>query len=477
MSKFITIFFIALYVYTVLSTISVLLLENRNPAKSFSWMLIILFLPVIGLLLYMTFGQDLRKQKIISRKSLHNLPERVIAPFDITEVEELLNNLEKCQKNLIKLLYKNSEAIAYPANKVQVYSDGQNAFDAIFDAIRAAKNHIHIEFYILSNDKVAQQLKELLIQKSQEGVRVRMIYDYIGSLNLSRKYIKSLTKAGVYVRSFLPLRLRIFRSRINYRNHRKIMIIDGKIGFTGGMNIADRYIHGNRLGEWRDNFVRIEGAAVHGLQHLFLADWYFVERKLITDPKYYPQPENFNTNNLIQIVSSGPDTDRESIMQGMASAIMTASEYVYIQSPYYMPPELIECCIQIASLSGVDVRLMIPTRSDSIIAIKSTSSYLGKILEAGVKVYYYETGFLHSKTLVIDDMISIVGSCNIDYRSFTQNFEASAFIYEKETAIQLKELFMKDIQQCDEMTLEKWSNRSKFQKMEESFSRLFSPIL
>lgn len=165
MSKFITIFFIALYVYTVLSTISVLLLENRNPAKSFSWMLIILFLPVIGLLLYITFGQDLRKQKIISRKSLHNLPERVIAPFDITEVEQLLNNLEKCQKNLIKLLYKNSEAIAYPANKIQVYPDGESAFDAIFDAIRAAKNHIHIEFYILSNDKVAQRLKELLIQK------------------------------------------------------------------------------------------------------------------------------------------------------------------------------------------------------------------------------------------------------------------------------------------------------------------------
>jgi cardiolipin synthase len=235
-------------------------------------------------------------------------------------------------------------------------------------------------------------------------------------------------------------------------------------------------VYGNRLGYWRDTFLKIQGSAVHGLQHLFLSDWYFVEKKLITDKKYYPAPMQFD-NNLIQIVSSGPDTEWEAIMQGVAKAIMSAKKYIYIQSPYYMPTELIEGCLQLAALSGVDVRIMIPTRSDSPIAIASTSSYLGKVLQAGVRVFYYQKGFLHAKTIVMDDFISIVGSCNIDYRSFYQNFEANAFVYEEKTALTLKELFLQDIQHCEEITLEQWNNRRKSKKLIDSFSRLFSPIL
>lgn len=474
MNSILTIIFIALYVYTLISTISVLLLENRNPVKSLSWVLVLLFLPGLGLFLYLIFGQNFRKQKTISKKSLRFAANRPHVSFDIDRLNP--NLMDNNQLNLIRLLYTNSDAKAYPNNKIDILSDGKTTFDAMFNAIQNAKNHIHIEFFIFGNDKISNQLRELLIEKASAGVRVRMIYDYWGSFFLSRWYLQSLREAGVYLRPFLPLRLRLGRSKINYRNHRKILIVDGEVGFTGGLNVADRYIFGNALGMWRDTFVRFEGSVVHGLQQLFLMDWYFVEGKLITDPKYYPIPQKFDSN-LAQIVISGPDTQWESIMQGISSAIMSATRYVYIHTPYFIPNDVVENCIQMSAMSGVDVRIMIPARSDSRLSDACTFSYMGRLLEAGVKVYRYTEGFLHSKAIVIDDFISIVGSANLDERSFNQNFEANAFIYEEKTAYRLKELFFRDMQNCEELTLEAWTNRRRRQKLKESFARLFSPLM
>lgn len=474
MNSILTIIFIVLYVYTLTTTISVLLLENRNPVKSLSWVLVLLFLPGLGLFLYLIFGQNFRKRKTISKKSLRFATNRPHVSFDIDRLNS--NLMDNNQVNLIRLLYTNSDAKAYPDNKIDILSDGKTTFDAMFNAIQNAKSHIHIEFFIFGNDKISNQLRELLIEKASSGVRVRMIYDYWGSFFLSRWYLQSLREAGVYLRPFLPLRLRFGRSKINYRNHRKILIVDGEVGFTGGLNVADRYIFGNALGMWRDTFVRFEGSVVHGLQQLFLMDWYFVERKLITDPKYYPIPQKFDSN-LAQIVISGPDTQWESIMQGIASAIMSATRYVYIHTPYFIPNDVIENCIQMSAMSGVDVRIMIPARSDSRLSDACTFSYMGRLLEAGVKVYQYTKGFLHSKAIVIDDFISIVGSANLDERSFNQNFEANAFIYEEKTANRLKELFFRDMQNCEELTLEAWTNRKRRQKLKESFARLFSPLM
>ncbi len=475
MTRILAIFFIALYVYTIISTISVILLENRNPVKSLSWVLVLFFLPVLGMFFYLLLGQDYRKKKIISKKSVRRVTDRPVASFDIDKLDS--SRFDKNQLNLIKLLYKNSEAAGYAFNKIKILSSGPSTFEALFDTIRNATDHIHIEFFIFDDDHISNKLRELLIKKAQEGVRVRMIYDYWGSFDLSKKYIRSLREGGVYVKSFLPFRWRISRSsKINYRNHRKIVIVDGKIGFTGGLNVADRYIYGNKLGKWRDTFIQMEGAAVHGLQLLFMIDWYFVERKLIEGEKYFPEPVKYN-DNLVQIVNSGPDTDWEAIMQGMASAIMTAKKYIYIHTPYYMPTEVIASCVQMSALSGVDVRLMIPTRSDSRLSDGCTNSFLEQALEAGVRVFRYKEGFLHSKAIVIDDFISIVGSCNLDERSFMQNFEANAFIYEMETAVHLRELFLTDSKKCDEIKLEAWTNRKRRQKLRESMARLFSPIM
>ena len=475
MTNILTILLITLYLYTIISTISVLLLENRNPVKSISWVLVLIFLPLIGMGLYLLLGQDYRKKKIISKRSIRNVNDRPVASFDISCLDT--SHFTSNQLNLIKLLYKNSEAAGYAYNKIEVLADGASTFEAMFEAINQAKDHIHIQFFIFDDDKISNQFRELLIQKAKEGIRIRMIYDYWGSFNLSKKYLNSLIEAGVYLQPFLPFRWKISRSnKINYRNHRKVLIIDGKIGFTGGLNVADRYIYGNKLGNWRDTFVRFEGAAVHGLQLLFMVDWYFVDRKFIDGPEYFPDALKFEPN-LVQIVSSGPDTDWESIMQGIASAIMTATKYIYIHTPYFMPNDVIASCIEIAALSGVDVRLMIPVRSDSPLSDASTFSYLGRALEAGVRVFRYKDGFLHSKAIVIDDLISIIGSTNLDERSFDQNFEANAFIYDTATSQKLKTHFLKDIENCEELTIETWTNRKHRQKLKESLARLFSPLM
>jgi cardiolipin synthase A/B len=475
MTHFLTVVIVALYVYTIISTISVLLLENRNPAKSLSWVLVLLFLPVIGMFFYLLLGQDYRKTKIISQKSIRRVTDRPVASFDISKLDSAL--MDDNQLNLVKLLYRNSEAAGYAFNKIDIFSTGESTFEAIFDAIINAKDHVHIEFFIFDDDQISNQLRELLIQKVKEGVRVRLIYDYWGSFKLSKKYLKTLRDAGVYVRPFLPFRWKVSRSnKINYRNHRKLIVVDGKIGFTGGLNVADRYIYGNKLGNWRDTFIQLEGSAVHGLQLLFMIDWYFVDQKLLEGQEYFPVPRKFEQN-LIQIVNSGPDSDWSAILQGIVSAFSSATKYIYIHSPYFMPTDIIATSIQIAALSGVDVRLMIPVKSDSGFSDASSSSYLGQALEAGVRVFRYKNGFLHSKAMVIDDFISIVGSTNMDERSFAQNFEANAFIYDPKTAVKLKELFLKDVENCEELTLEAWSARKRRQKLKESFARLFSPLM
>lgn len=474
MTQLVLIALLLFYLFIITSTISVMLLENRNPIKSLSWILVLVFLPVLGLFFYILFGQDYRKRKIISRKSIQRITSRPCAAINIKNIDK--ENIDKSYLKLIHLLKRNSESSAYISNKIKVYAEGDEIFRSIFEAIESAKNHIHIEFFIFKNDKISNQLRELLIKKSREGVRVRMIYDYVGSFNLPKSYIQSLQVAGVYVNAFLPLRLRLRRSKINYRNHRKLIIIDGLVGFTGGVNIADRYIYGNKLGKWRDTVVRIEGPGVHAIQKLFLIDWYFVEQKVITEEKYFPKPKTYGKN-LVQIVASGPDTDWESIMQGMCMAIMSAKHYVFIHTPYFMPNEIVNSSIQMAALSGVNVQLMIPEQSDARLTDLSTSSYLQGMMEAGVRVFKYQKGMLHSKTIVIDDFISIVGTSNIDERSFKQNFEVNAFIYDEKTALEMKELFMDDLEFCKELNLIEWNNRKRKEKLKESFARLFSPLM
>ncbi len=466
--------FEAIYIITIVSTMLVIVTENKNPVKTLSWMLVLIFIPILGLILYLYFGQNYRRKKIFKKSDIREATTRPDVSFDVKKLDAM--PIDNNQVNLIKLLYNNNSSEVYSNNDVRILATGEATFQSLFEEIEKAKDHIHIEFFIIRDDQVSNQLKEILIRKAKQNVRIRLIYDYWGSFGLTKRYLKSLTDVGVFVRPFLPLRFRFNKSKINYRNHRKILVVDGKVGFIGGINIADRYLYGNSLGAWRDTFVRFEGAVVHGLQMQFLIDWYFVEGKLISDAKYYPIPSISERKNFVQIVSSGPDTNWPFVMQGITSAIMSSSKYIYIHTPYFIPNQTVNDTLIVAALSGVDVRLMVPRKSDSPITTYSSNSYLAEIMKAGVKVYQYTEGFLHSKAIVIDDFISIIGSCNLDERSFYQNFEANSFIYEKETALELKQLFLEDQKKCVKLDPIEWEKRSRFQKFKESIARLASPL-
>lgn len=463
-----------IYLYSLVSTLSVLILENRNPIRSISWVIVLVFLPVLGLIFYAIFGQNMRQKKKIVKLSI-----RLKEPFSKQFKKlnpKICEQLNDNAKGLIQLLYNSNKSEVYENTKVDLFIEPNSTFEQIFKDIEAAQKHIHIEFYIIANDEVGNQLREVLIKKASAGIQVRVIYDFWGSFDLNKKFLHSMQKAGIEFEAFYPPRFPYLLGRLNFRNHRKIVVVDGKIGLTGGVNMANRYLYGDKIGLWRDTFVRLEGAAVYGLQETFLSDWHFVTRKMLSGEQYFPKQKEFKTNK-IQIVDGGPDTSFKTIMHGMYYAISTAKEYVYIQTPYFMPTEEVFTAIITAALRNVDVRLLIPTKSDISMAQASNNSYVQKLLTAGVKVYFYQNGFLHSKTLVIDNFISSIGTANMDFRSYEQNFEINAFIYEKETAEQLKTAFLDDLKNSKEVELKIWEKRPKIARLRESLSRLFSPAM
>jgi cardiolipin synthase len=463
-----------LYFYAVTVCISVVLLDNRSPAKSILWIVVLIMLPVVGLVFYVFLGRNFRRKKIFQSKIInkfHAKPEYALGMKEL-----ITSDLPKHLQKTAHLLFKNSGSHPYINTKMEILVSGTETFERLFTDIEQAKQHIHIEFYIIEDDTVGNNLRRLLIRKAQEKVRIRVIYDYLGGLRLSDAYIKSLRNAGVYIQPFLPFGTRFGYNKINYRNHRKLVVIDGKIGYTGGINVANRYVFGNRLGKWRDTSVRLEGPAVHGLQNIFLTDWQFVDNKMVIDEKYYPEPTVFSQN-VVQIVPSGPDTDWETILQGIITVFSNARKNIFIHTPYFLPPESLMTAIEMAALSGIDVRLMVPFKTDTILASAASSSYFQRVMEAGARIYLYKQNFLHSKAITVDNEIGIVGTANMDIRSFEQNFEVNAFIYGEQTAIDLYNAFEEDAKYCEEIDLENWKKRRPVQRVKESFARLFSPLL
>jgi cardiolipin synthase A/B len=464
--------FNSIYLITLIGVILVVVLDNRNPVKTISWILVLIFLPYVGLILYIFLGQRFRKQKIISKKSIRSIENN---PAYLYEELNPVHYPANCI-NLIEMLRRNNTHPVFSGNDVRLFKKGADKFDALFEDIRKASKHIHIEYYIIEQSKVGYELQSLLIEKAKEGIEVRIIYDDIGSWKTKKAYFQELKDAGVQVLPFLRVLLPYLSPKFNYRNHRKIVVIDGEIGYTGGFNIADRYIDGGKFRNWRDSHVRIAGKAAYGLQTAFLIDWFFVSRQLLTSKFYFPDIKD-SGNSLVQTATSSPDTDWEGIMQAIFCMIGQAKKYVYLQTPYFLPNESLLTVMQTAALSGVDVRLMVPERSDTPITTKAMRSYLSEIMDAGVKVYFYQNGFLHSKTVVSDDIISTVGSANLDYRSFELDFEANAFIYDADFAAKMKSAFIDDMENCIEINPEEWTKRPRLVKWTESICRIFGPML
>ena len=470
-----------IYTLTIIFTLIVVILENRSPQKTISWILVLILLPVIGLLSYLVFGQNYRKQKMFSLKGLGDLKWLQILSQDqkgkLEKNKFLRNERIHEKKNVMTLLLNNSKAILTKQNRVKVLNDGEETFSEIFKALRTAKEHIHIEYYIIEDGELASELHKILIDRAKAGVEIRIIYDGVGSWKLSQKYIDSLREVGVKIHAFLPVRFPILTSRINYRNHRKIIVIDGKTAFVGGLNFADRYRTGiPEIGIWRDTHLKIVGEAASSLQIVFLTDWYFVRQEVLLDEKYRP---NFKVKEhcLLQIVSSGADSDWASILQAYFSAITSAKQNVYVSSPYFIPNGSILMALKTAAMSGIDVRILIPSKSDSLMTFYSTLSYIGELLETGVRIYFYKKGFNHSKIMMVDGVISTVGTANMDIRSFEQNFEVNALIYDEKTTLELRDRFLKDLKDSEEIDLLTWSKRSKSQKVKESLARIFTPLL
>ncbi len=465
-----------------------MILRKQDPVKTLSWLTVLILLPYIGLIFYIFLGQNFRKKKIYSRKGASDYQLRKKLSDDQQEL--LSKNPHLLGDNLFpfkKLIFQNLKGSLTPIEhnlNIEFYFTGKNALNAMYKEIANAKKHIHLQSYIIVNDETGRRFRDLLIRKANEGLEVRVIYDGLGSLSLKKDFLSPMIEAGIEVLNFSPVRIITAPSLVNFRNHRKILIIDGKTGFLGGVNIADRYYNGISGGKWRDTHMKINGESVTTLQASFLLDRHFIlNRKLKKWKKYYPlmniktvySLESHN-NYICQTVTSGPDSDWASIMQCYFSAITSAHNHIYIVTPYFTPNESILNAIKIAALSNLDVRIMIPEKSDSKIVHWSTLSYVNELLDAGVKIYLYKKGFNHSKVISIDGNLSIVGSANMDMRSFEHNFEIMSVIYNKECASIIENQFIKDCNECRLITPHKWKKRPRSEKIKESFARLCSPL-
>ena len=461
-----------LYWIVVIALMVRVLLRNSDSVKTLAWIMVFVFIPFLGLFLYFFFGRDTRRKKMVGRRMLAQIKQR--AGLEVKGGGKAC--LQPEYLPLATFLENTSSASLLSADEVEVIADTSLFAERLFSIVESAKNHIHIQFYIFEEDDFGKRLRDLLVKKASQGVEVRLIYDSVGCWSVDKEFFEGMRCAGIYVESFLKVRFPILSNRVNYRNHRKLVVVDGVVAMVGGCNIADRYVKGVNGGTWRDTMLLLRGGAVNGAQAAFLVDWCFASRTMLGGKGYFPLQQQGN-GPLVQVATSNPVGAVRPVAGAFVKVLSVARRYVYLQTPYFMPDAAFLMALRNAALSGVDVRLMIPEKSDSTIADYATKSYLGGLLDAGVKVYLYCGGMLHSKTLVCDDMLSSVGSTNLDFRSFFYNFEVNAFVYDKGVAQKMKECFSKDIGHCRQLTVGEYNARPFLKRCVESLVRLLSPLL
>lgn len=464
----------------IIGSLLVIITDERDSGKKISWILVIVFIPVVGIILYIMFGFDIRR----SRE--YNTRKRDFLKFfhsrsDAGTRQMLFGNyaakkVRQEYQELITLLSKSNGTSVTDNNSIEIITSGKRKFEALTQDILNAKHHIHVEYFLFKKDKGSKMIKQLLMQKAKEGVKVRFIYENIANINIRPKYYKEMRKAGVEVVSFTDPKFSIFRlsALLNYRNHRKIVVIDGKVGYTGGMNISDDYFI-----RWRDTHMRITGNAVASLQYSFINTFVNAGGKIEEGlGPYFPEQEKRAGNDiLMQIVPDEP-ADRWPILQmGTVWTVEHSRSYIYIQTPYFVPPEPLLMALKTAALKGTDVRLMLPQKPDSIYMGPANRAYYKECLEAGIRIYEWTGTFIHSKTIVSDDYLSVIGSANMDFRSLEINYEVNSFIYSKDIALANKAIFFKDMEKCREVTLRQWNQRPWYSKMGQHIMQLFAPLL
>ncbi|CAM3008475.1 cardiolipin synthase [Hathewaya histolytica] len=468
----------SIIIINILSMLVLIFFERKNPTTTWAWLLVIMFLPVIGFIVYLLFGQSLTKEKMFSNKILTDQKKKEYfnkVKNQYKYKNEVLENIDIIQMN-----FRNTNAIYTQKNSVELFFEGKSKFSRLFKEIKDAKNFIHMEYYIIQNDSIGNDLIELLTEKVKEGVEVKLLFDAMGSYKINnKKFLRKFTEAGGRYAAFFPSIIPHINLRINYRNHRKIVVVDGNKGFIGGFNVGDEYLgKDNKIGNWRDTHIIVEGEAVKELEERFLLDWAYASgEELGNYNKYFEINYLPSSSTGMQIVSSGPDHEEPYIRNVYLKILNKAMDYVYIQSPYFVPDETMLSALKLSSLSGVDVRIMIPGRPDHKFMSWAANSYIGELLEVGVKIYLYNNGFIHCKTVVSDNSVCTIGTANMDIRSFDLNFETNAVIYDREISENLSKQFIEDMSYCKQVTLENFINRGRGSKIAESIVRLLSPIL
>lgn len=473
----------AIITLNIFLAIVLIFLERRDASSTWAWLMVLFFIPILGFLIYLLLGRQLRKKHLFRWEGRDKIGIDKLIDYQLDAIEQgtfefrLDDALD--YKDLINMHLRNNHAVLTQDNAVQIFNDGEAKFNALIEDIEQAKDHIHVQYYIFRLDSLGQRIHDVLIRKAKQGVKVRLLFDDMGSRGVRKRHFKELVELGGEVEAFFPSVMPLINPRLNYRNHRKIVVIDGRIGYIGGFNVGDEYLGLDRkFGYWRDTHLRIEGSSVHPLQTRFILDWNQASTNsdIEYSDRYFPAiPLKGSVG--IQIVSSGPDSEWEQIKNGYLKLMAMAKDYIYIQTPYFIPDASFMDTLRIACLSGIDVRIMIPNKPDHAFVYWATYSYVGQLLKAGAKVYIYDNGFLHTKMIVVDNEASTVGTANIDVRSFKLNFEVNAFIYDRETSRELAQLFEQDMLLSTELTMDLYNERTRLIKMKESFSRLLSPIL
>ncbi|WP_096189381.1 cardiolipin synthase [Evansella halocellulosilytica] len=462
-------FFIALVIF----------FENRNPTKTITWLMVLGTFPLVGFFFYLMFGQNHRKRKSFTKKAI--LDEQAFYRIEGNKPlnESKINEMRDHQQKLFRLAHKLANNPVSFQTETRILTDGKETFTHIKHALNKAEDHIHLEYYIVRDDEIGKEIKDILMRKAEDGVTVRFLYDAVGCFKLSKSYIKELRNSGVQMVPFSPVRFPVFTNKINYRNHRKIIVVDAKCAFIGGLNIGDEYLGKDRyFGHWRDTHLFVQGEAIRSLQLIFLRDWYYATGEAALKQSYLsPSLPITDSEGGVQMIASGPDTRWEILKKLFFTMITSAKRSIWIASPYFIPDDDMLSAIKIAALSGIDVRILVPSRPDKRIVFYASRSYFPELLDAGVKIYEYHRGFMHSKIIIVDHEIASIGTANMDMRSFHLNFEANAFLYRTRSVEKLVSDFVYDMEHSTVIRYEVFKKRALSNKMIESTSRLLSPLL
>ncbi|THF74715.1 cardiolipin synthase [Cohnella fermenti] len=460
---------------------TVLALEHRRPAHAVAWLFILLVVPVVGFALYYFLAREYRRQRK-ARRSLTVEGRVQEGRLELGRIggkpSDIQNPQWSDQNRLFRALVRAGSAPILLRNRCEVLTNAAATYESMLEAIRQAKRTIHIASYIVRDDTTGRLFRQELVDQARKGVKVRLLYDGIGSHKLTEKYLRPLREAGVSIACFFPLKPSFLRKRINYRNHRKILVTDGIQGFVGGINIGDEYLGGDpRLGFWRDTHLKLEGDSVYSLQEIFLKDWEIASGgEPIEEPGLFPE-HNCSGEEAVQIVAGGPDSHGDTIHDTLFAAIAAAKSRIWVTTPYFIPSPGIRTALKSAARSGLDVRMIIPYVPDTWLVHASTLSFMEEMLAAGIRVWRYDTGFVHAKVIIVDELLAILGTANMDLRSFYSNFETNAILFHPSAIARLEEDFRRDEADGTEMELESFRRRSVARRLGESISRMLSPLL